>query len=68
VYEVTFIGPREGVVSVTVMMATPKIHIMEKHFWETNTPETWNTWFSKYWTQTRTQCTTQTGHWGNCFP
>jgi len=48
-------------VSVTMMLATPKTH-MGKHFWETNTPETWNTWFSKYRTQTRTQYTTQTGH------
>ena len=55
VYEVTFTGPGKRVVSVTMVMATPKTH-MGKHIWKTNTPETWNTWFSKYWTQTT--CTT----------
>ena len=35
-------------------MAIPKTH-MGKHFWKTNKPETRNTWFSKYWTQTRSQ-------------
>ena len=55
-YEVIFIGPREGVKSVTLMMATLKTHNYGKAFLGA---ETWNTWFSKYRTLTRTQYITQ---------
>jgi len=41
------------------MMATTR-HTRKRITWKTNTTETWNTWFSKYQTQTRTQYITQT--------